>query len=82
MRKCGAWSHFSGNDAVAVWKQMGSPLNLGHANILLMTKSGIYRWLTSCGWGVGASQRRPNSHEASYRYHEITLLSNRGMQAN
>src|ERR1700730_3898392 len=31
-----ARSRFSGSDAVAVWKRAGSPLNLGHANYLLM----------------------------------------------
>ena len=44
----------TGNDAVAVWKQVGSLMNLGHANLLRRIKPGIYRWLTSCGWGVDA----------------------------
>ena len=34
----------------------GGPLNLGHANALLMIKMGLYRLLTSCGAGVDAPQ--------------------------
>ena len=55
MRRWGAWSRCSGNDAVAVWKRAGSRLNLGYANVLAMIKPGIYRLLTFCGWGVGAA---------------------------
>ena len=58
MRRCGAWSRSSGNDGGAVWKRAVSPLNLGRANVFPMIRTGIYRLLTSCGWGVGASQRR------------------------
>jgi hypothetical protein len=56
MRRCGAWSSYFGNDAVAVWKRAGSPLKCGPAKRSLMIKLGIYRLPTSCGPGVGAPQ--------------------------
>jgi uncharacterized protein YegP (UPF0339 family) len=42
---------------------MGSRLNLGHANGLLMIKKGLYQLLTSCEAGVDASQRRTSKVE-------------------
>jgi hypothetical protein len=40
----------------------------GHVNVLLMIRIGLYRLLTSCGVGVGASQRRTNARQDSFRY--------------
>jgi hypothetical protein len=61
MRRTLAWLPFFGNDAVAVWKRAGSPVNPGHAKGLLMIKKGLYQLLTSCEAGVGASQRRTSA---------------------
>ena len=34
----------------------------------LMIKKGLYRLPTSCGWGVGAPERRTSARQDSYRY--------------
>ena len=78
MKRSEAWSRFSRNDVVAVWKRVGNLLNTGHAKVLPMIKPGICRLPTFCGWGVGAAKRR-NAHQVSYRYHEITYPSKVGM---
>src|ERR1700736_1610420 len=73
MRRWGAWSRCSGNDAVAVWKRAESRLKCGYANVLPMIRTGLYRLPTFCGWDVDASQCRTNSRQDSFRYHSITL---------
>jgi hypothetical protein len=55
-------------------KRVASRLKSGHTEILLMVKPGICRLLTSCAVGGDASQRRTNCHQASYRYHFLTLV--------
>jgi hypothetical protein len=65
MRRCGAWSRYSGHDVGAARKRARSPLNLGYAKVLLMIKMGLYRLLTSCGTVVGvaaANERRQDSY--------------------
>ena len=44
-------------------------MSLGHANVLLMIKIGIYRLLISCEAGVDASRPRNNARQDSYRQH-------------
>ena len=74
MRRWGAWLRFFGNDAVAVWKRAESRLKFGHANVLLMIRTGLYRLPTFCGWGVGVSQRRTNPWQGSFTYAYYRLL--------
>jgi hypothetical protein len=73
MRRWGAWSRFFGKNAGGAQKRAANRLKYGHTKGSLMIRTDLYRWLTSCGSGVGAAKRRTNSHQASYRYHEITL---------
>ena len=76
MRRCGDWSRSSGNDDAAVWRGAGSPMNLGQSKRLLMIRIDLSRLLTSCGAGVGASERPNERPLGSYRYHENNAVYN------
>jgi hypothetical protein len=50
-----AWPSLFGRDVGGAYNRVANRLMCGHANVLLMIRIDLYRLLTSCGVGVGAS---------------------------